>query len=80
MHGSLFGHTAHKSGRRLLTQIDHAGGDRIYGNLGSQRQRLTLPDWAGECRVLLSTLADAAMTEDASLLLGADEGVILTLD
>jgi alpha-glucosidase len=49
-------------------------------NLGSRRQRLTLPDWAGRCRTLLSTVANAAVAEGGALLLGADEGVILTVD
>jgi alpha-glucosidase len=46
-------------------------------NLGSRRQRLTLPDWAVECSLLLSTLADLAVVERGVLQLGADEGVII---
>jgi alpha-glucosidase len=39
-----------------------------------------LPDWASDCRLLLSTVADAALAGDGALLLRADEGVILTAD
>ena len=46
-------------------------------NLGGHSQRLELPDWAGDCRVLLSTVADAALAEDGAVLLRADEGLIL---
>ena len=49
-------------------------------NLGGQPQRLELPDWASDCRLLLSTVADAALAGDGALLLRADEGVILTAD
>jgi glycosidase len=40
--------------------------------------RLQLPDWAGDCRPLLSTIADAAPARDGVLLLRGNEGVILT--
>jgi alpha-glucosidase len=49
-------------------------------NLGGHSQRLELPDWASDCRVLLSTVADAALAGDEAVLLRADEGVILTAD
>ena len=47
-------------------------------NLGGRSQRLELPDWASDCRPLLSTVADATLAGDGALLLRADEGVILT--
>ena len=49
-------------------------------NLGGQSHRLELPDWASDCRPLLSTVADAAPIGDGALLLRANEGVILTAD
>jgi len=49
-------------------------------NLGGASHRLELPDWASDCRLLLSTVADAALAGDGALLLRADEGVILTAD
>jgi alpha-glucosidase len=48
-------------------------------NLAGRPHRLRLPDWATACRPLLSTVASAAPTGDGSLLLRADEGVILEL-
>ncbi|HEV7335104.1 MAG TPA: alpha-amylase family glycosyl hydrolase [Bosea sp. (in: a-proteobacteria)] len=48
-------------------------------NLGAQPQRLELPDWAHDCRSLLSTLADLTPVRDGALLLRPNEGVILTL-
>jgi glycosidase len=47
-------------------------------NLGRRSHRLELPDWASDCRPLLSTVADATLAGDGALLLRADEGVILT--
>jgi glycosidase len=47
-------------------------------NLGRRSHRLKLPDWASDCRLLLSTVADATLAGDGALLLRADEGVILT--
>jgi alpha-glucosidase len=47
-------------------------------NLGGRSHRLELPDWASDCRPLLSTVADATLAGDGALLLRADEGVILT--
>ena len=49
-------------------------------NLGEHSHRLELPDWASDCRVLLSTVADAAPIEDGAVLLRADEGLILIAD
>jgi glycosidase len=58
------------------------GADRLIValNLGGRPHRLALPDWASECRTLLSTVADAALAGDCALTLGPDEGVILTVD
>jgi len=47
-------------------------------NLGGRPHRLKLPDWASDCRALLSTIADAAPARDGALLLRGNEGVILT--
>jgi glycosidase len=47
-------------------------------NLGGRPHRLQLPDWASDCRPLLSTIADAAPVRDGALLLRGNEGVILT--
>lgn len=47
-------------------------------NLGTRPQRLQLPDWANDCRPLLSTLAEAATAGDGALLLQGNEGVILS--
>jgi glycosidase len=49
-------------------------------NLGGHSQRLELPDWASDCRVLLSTVADATLAGDGAVLLRADEGLILIAD
>jgi alpha-glucosidase len=49
-------------------------------NLGGHPHRLELPDWASDCRVLLSTVADAALPGDGAVLLRADEGLILMVD
>ncbi|MET3843948.1 alpha-amylase family glycosyl hydrolase [Bradyrhizobium sp. OAE829] len=46
-------------------------------NLGAQSHRLPLPDWGRGSRVLLSTVADAALVEDGALLLGSNEAVVL---
>jgi alpha-glucosidase len=48
-------------------------------NLGAHSQRLALPDWASDCRVLLSTVADTALAGDGVVLLRANEGLILTV-
>jgi alpha-glucosidase len=49
-------------------------------NLAGRSHRLELPDWASDCRLLLSTVADAASAGSGALLLGADEGVILKVE
>jgi alpha-glucosidase len=46
-------------------------------NLGVQSHPLPLPDWGRGSRVLLSTVADAALVEDGALLLGSNEAVVL---
>ncbi|MBR1147320.1 alpha-amylase family glycosyl hydrolase [Bradyrhizobium sp. AUGA SZCCT0431] len=46
-------------------------------NLGAQSHRLPLPDWGRGSRVLLSTVADAALVEGGTLLLGSNEAVVL---
>jgi alpha-glucosidase len=46
-------------------------------NLGGHSHRLELPGWASDCRVLLSTVADAALAGDGAALLRPDEGLIL---
>ena len=46
-------------------------------NLGGRPHAWQLPDWASECRPLLSTVADAALAGDGAVLLRADEGLIL---
>jgi alpha-glucosidase len=48
-------------------------------NLRGQSHRLKLPDWASNCRTILSTVADAALAEDGALPLQADEGVIISV-
>ena len=64
----------------LLAYERRHGAERLIValNLGTQSQRLKLPDWASNCRPLLSTLAAAAPAGDGALLLRADEGVILS--
>jgi alpha-glucosidase len=49
-------------------------------NLGGHAHRLELPDWAGDCRVLLSTVDDAALIGNGAVLLRPDEGLILIAD
>jgi glycosidase len=46
-------------------------------NLGTSAQRLELPLWASEHRLILSTRGEAPLFESNVLLLRADEGVIL---
>jgi glycosidase len=46
-------------------------------NFGEQPHRLQLPDWARGCRLLLSTVKDAALVEGGALLLRSNEGVVL---
>jgi alpha-glucosidase len=49
-------------------------------NLGTHSQRLELPDWASDCRVILSTVADTALAGNGAVLLRANEGLILIVD
>jgi alpha-glucosidase len=49
-------------------------------NFGGRSQHLQLPDWARDCRPLLSTVVDAAPAVDGALLVRGNEGVILTPD
>ena len=49
-------------------------------NLGERPHHWALPDGARDCRLLLSTVADATLAGEGALLLRADEGVILTVD
>ena len=46
-------------------------------NLGGRPHRLQLPDWAHDCRILLSTIDDTELVEGGTLLLWSNEGVIL---
>jgi alpha-glucosidase len=46
-------------------------------NLGEWPHRLALPDWASDCRPLLSTVDDGVLIGDSALLLRPDEGVVL---
>ena len=46
-------------------------------NLGERPRGLQLPDWARGSRLLLSTVDDAALVEDDTLLLRSNEGVVL---
>ena len=47
-------------------------------NLGKRPQRLALPDWAVDSQLVLSTVADAALIEDGTLMLRGNEGVMLS--
>jgi alpha-glucosidase len=49
-------------------------------NLGASPQRLELPNWAGGCRLILSTNDDTAGLADGSLLLRGAEGMILAAE
>ena len=49
-------------------------------NLGKRPLRLELPDWARDCRPMLSTVVDATPAADGAVLHQADEGVILEVD
>jgi glycosidase len=46
-------------------------------NLGERQHRLRLPDCARASRLLLSTVEDAALVEDGTLLLGSNEAVVI---
>lgn len=65
----------------ILAYERRHGGERLIValNLGTRPQRLALPTWAHGGRPLLSTLADLTPVQDVALLLGPNEGVILTL-
>lgn len=65
----------------ILAYERRHGGERLIValNLGTRPQRLALPTWAHGGRPLLSTLADLTPVQDGALLLGPNEGVILTL-
>jgi alpha-glucosidase len=67
--------------RDVLSYERHHGAERVIValNLGQLPQRVKLPDWAGDCKPLLSTVGDTAMVESKALLLRENEGVILTV-
>jgi glycosidase len=67
---------------RVLVYERHHCADRLIValNLDGRPCRVELPDWARNCRTILSTIADAALADDGALLLGADEGVIISVD
>jgi alpha-glucosidase len=46
-------------------------------NLGGNSHRLQLPDWARDCRILLSTIDGEELVEGGTLLLRSNEGVII---
>lgn len=73
----------------LPTQGDVLAYERRHGaerlivalNLGDWPQCLQLPDWAGDCQMLLSTLATELTPSDGgTLLLQGNEGMILALN
>jgi alpha-glucosidase len=69
----------HEEGDVLAYERRHGGQRLIVAlNLGGRSQHLQLPDWARDCRPLLSTVADAAPAIDGALLVRGNEGVILT--
>ena len=49
-------------------------------NLGGRPQGMQLPDWASDCRTLLSTLGDTTSPRDGVMPLRPDEGVIISVD
>ena len=49
-------------------------------NLGGRPQGMQLPDWARDCRTLLSTLGDTTSPRDGVMPLRPDEGVIISVD
>jgi alpha-glucosidase len=68
-------------GRRFRRAVERRhGAERLIValNLGGRPHCLEWPDWASDCRPLLSTVDDAALVGDGALLLREDEGVILT--
>ena len=66
----------------VLTYERRSGAERLIValNLGEHSQRLELPDWASDWRVLLSTVADTAPAGHGAMLLRANEGLILMAD
>jgi alpha-glucosidase len=46
-------------------------------NLGGRSQRLQLPDWARDSRLLLSTVEGTPLVEGGALRLRSNEGVVL---
>ena len=66
----------------VLAYARRHGAERLIValNLGSRPHRLQLPGWAGDCRPLLSALADMAPIRDGALLLRGNEGVILAAE
>lgn len=69
--GNVFAFERRHGAERLIVAL----------NLGDRLQRLQLPDWAGDCKVLLSTLAAGSTPCDGgTLLLQGNEGIILTPD
>ena len=66
----------------VLAYERRSGAERLIValNLAGRSQHLALPDWARDCRPLLSTVAGAPLAGDGALLLRADEGVILHVD
>jgi alpha-glucosidase len=68
--GDVIAYTRRHGAERLIVAL----------NLGGRPHRLELPDWASDCRPLLSTVADTALTGHGGVLLRPDEGVILAAD
>ena len=66
--GNVLAYERRRGAERLIVAL----------NLSERPYRLELPDWARDCRSLLSTVDDAVLVGDGALLLRADEGVILT--
>jgi hypothetical protein len=73
----------------LPTQGDLLAYERRHGaerlivalNLGDSPERLQLPDWAGDCQMLLSTLAaEPTPIDGGTLLLQGNEGMIIALN
>jgi len=66
----------------VLAYARRHGAERLIValNLGGHSQRLELPGWASDCRVQLSTVADAALIGGGAVLLRPDEGLILIAD
>ena len=66
----------------VLAYVRRHGAERLIValNLGHRPHRMKLPDWASDCRPLLSTLTGTALVGDGAVLLRGNEGVILTAD